>query len=262
MIAMTRAALFDVNHTLLAITDETETQALAVSVLYEETIRRTGVEPTWEEFRAAYDGAWSSGKRASFEEYRETRYESIVQRALANLGIRLAPDVLESVLQVYMQPLYEASYVIPGMRSLLEELSQRVRLGVITNYKYASGMRELLGRNGISNLLDAVAISSEVGWKKPAQPIYEAILRRLAVEPQECILVGDELEKDLWQASKFGMTTVLFISQEHQWHDAEFADLLRARLADEEPKCDYVAKSVGELRAVLNELVAPSSQPL
>jgi FMN phosphatase YigB (HAD superfamily) len=253
-----QAVLFDVNHTLLGIKNEGNSQAAAVGVLYEEVSRRTQARFDADEFRSAYDRAWKTGKTESYDKYRETLYEDVVARTLAEFGIEFSPEELEDVLQIYMEPLYSAAYLIPGMRQILEDVRSRVPVGAITNYKYAAGMIGLLRRAGIMELLDAVAISSEVGWKKPALPIYETILQRLGVEAKSCVLVGNELEKDLWQASQLGMRTVLFSPQEHEWHDAEFADLLRQRIAAHELKCDFVAESADELGTLLSQLTAQS----
>jgi HAD superfamily hydrolase (TIGR01509 family) len=250
-----RAVLFDVNHTLLGMTDEATTQAHAVRVLYDQVRRHDSSKIEFETFRIAYDDAWNLGRWESFDAYREVKYETIVARALDELGIRFDAELLERILQRYMEPLYQASYVIPGIREILEDLSTLVKLGAITNYKYANGMCGMLRRTNLLQLLDAIVISSKVGWKKPAPAIYEAMLQQLEVEAQQCVLVGNELEKDLWQAGRLGMTTVLFTPAEHEEHDVEFSTLLKARLAGQEAKCDFSVKSAGELHQILREIV-------
>lgn len=257
MSSAVKAIIFDVNHTLIGIKDEERTQTAAVEVMFREVIRRTGRSFTFDDFSAAYTHAWQTGKRESFDEYRETRYENIVERTLHELGIDFDAEELEEVLQIYMEPLYRAAYLMAGVRDILESLKPHVKLGVITNYKYASGMTGLLRRTGLDEFLAASAVSSEVGWKKPAPAIYEAILERLATDAVECVLVGNELEKDLWQASRLGMKTVLYVTPEHGLHDVEFADLLRTRISDDELRCDYVASSSEELASVLRTLVWP-----
>jgi len=248
------AILFDVNHTLVGIEDELRTQDYAVTVMYSELKKIDPHLQSYDVFRRAYDEAWQSGKRASFDTYREVRYEDIVATALESIGIRLPLGELESLLQLYMEPLYSAAYLIPGIAELLAELRQRVKLGAITNYKYANGMTGILRRVSLDALLSVVAISSAVGWKKPDARIYEKALAELGVAPTECVLVGNELEKDLWQGKKLGMTTVWFTPNEHELHDAEFAQVLRERMADDVMGCDYTAQSVANLRSTLLSL--------
>jgi len=248
--------LFDVNHTLIGLKEEDRVQQFAVDRMY-SLVRPLihGEGATLTEFRDAYDGAWHSGRWASFAKYQETRYEDIVAEALSVLGVSLSTRDLEELLQSYMEPLYDAAYIVDGVDILLDELTDRVRLAAITNYKYASGMRGLLSRTGLDARLDAVVISSEVGWKKPSRAIYDAALDILQVSPGQCVLVGNELEKDLWQAAQLGMRTVLFTPDEHASHDAEFAALLRERLAEHSIKGDYVASTVTELRDALLSLL-------
>ena len=246
-----RAVLFDVNHTLVGVSDEASTQSAAVDVLFGQVARLADSPMSRAAFRASYDDAWSLGKRRSFEEYAETRYEDIVSSVLTHWGVELSDAELESVLQTYMEPLYDAAYAIPGVPELLQGLRPLVSVGAITNYKYATGMRGLLARVGLTDGLNAISISSEVGWKKPSPRIYDDVLTKLGVSAGECIAVGNELEKDLWTAGELGMRTVLFHPEEHSEHDQEFAAILRDRLASKEIRCDFVAGTVDQLSAIL-----------
>lgn len=252
------AVLFDVNHTLIGIRDEDSVQRYAVDRMFELSEPAAPPGLSLAAFRAAYDKAWNTGRHASFERYRESRYEDIVADALDELGIKLTPVELEKLLQGYMEPLYSSAYIIEGMADLLDELRGRYRLAAVTNYKYANGMRGLLRRTGLERRLDSVTISSEIGWKKPAPEIYREALATLGVSARSCIFVGNELEKDLWQASELGMRIVLFTPPEHGSHDAEFAEILKARLGDDVRVSDYAAESVRELRDVLRRVLATS----
>lgn len=249
-----RAVFFDVNHTLIGMRDEVKTQADAVRVLYEDVRAMCVPEPSYADFERLYNEAWSRGKQIT-ERYEEVTYESIVALTLSRFGIRLSPIELDEVLQRYMQPLYSATYAIPGMRELLNSLSSRVALGAITNYKYTNGMLGLLRAAGLADLIPNVTISAQVGWKKPSHRIYESAAQKLGFPPQDCILVGNELEKDLWQANLLGMKTIWFTPDEHEFHDVEFAEALRERLAGTLPAHDFRASSVPELEAHLLALL-------
>ena len=52
---------------------------------------------------------------------------------------------------------------------------------------------------------DAVCLSYEVGMKKPDEKIYLRCMSDLAVEPEECLYVGDGGSNELEGANKLGV---------------------------------------------------------
>lgn len=66
----------------------------------------------------------------------------------------------------------------------------------------------------ISNLFDAVIISSEVGLLKPDQKIYQLCLNNLGLAAEESIYI-DDAEKYLEGAKSIGMKTFLFLGNEN-----------------------------------------------
>jgi putative hydrolase of the HAD superfamily len=65
-----------------------------------------------------------------------------------------------------------------------------------------------LPRLPIGPLLDAKTFSVEVGATKPSPVVYEDACRKLRVEPEECVYVGDGGGRELTGAQSFGMTAV------------------------------------------------------
>jgi FMN phosphatase YigB (HAD superfamily) len=115
----------------------------------------------------------------------------------------------------------------------------------------------LLNANSLPEMFDAIVVSSEVGWKKPSVEIYRRAIDELHVHFSECIFVANEEEKDLWQASHLGMTTILFTPVERDdrdvLHDQDVALMLRHRLTGE---VSCRASSPCELRHQLESLLA------
>jgi FMN phosphatase YigB (HAD superfamily) len=103
-----RAVLFDVNHTLLSIENEADTQEAAIGVLHAEVCKRAGIDIDERAFRVAYDAAWWDRKSSSYETYQEVRYEEIVMSILAKFDITFEKSDLEEILQIYMRPIYGA----------------------------------------------------------------------------------------------------------------------------------------------------------
>ena len=69
-------------------------------------------------------------------------------------------------------------------------------------------MRELFAEIGLLERLDAIALSAEVGKRKPHALIFESALAQAGVEPGEAVMVGDRLREDVAGAQALGMATV------------------------------------------------------
>lgn len=61
----------------------------------------------------------------------------------------------------------------------------------------------------LSNLFDDVIFSYEVGYLKPQSEIYEIALKRMNVNPEKCIFVGDGGSNELTGAKALGIKTIL-----------------------------------------------------
>lgn len=57
-------------------------------------------------------------------------------------------------------------------------------------------------------LLDACFISSELGVRKPSVGFYRQMLTNLEVSPQELLMVGDDLQNDVYPPSELGIQAV------------------------------------------------------
>jgi|GEM_PF-2808659 len=253
MTKQSRGIAFDVNHTLIALRDEKAVQRRAVWRLHEVVSAELAPYPiNREEFEHAYNEVWDSRKISSYRSLQEDRYEDVVAHVLANWNIHLSPNDLDALLQRYMEPLYDASFVLPGMAELLAELQwRRCPVAVVTNYKYANGMREMLRRLGLLPLIGAVVISSEVGWKKPASEIYHHTARELGLPVTSIALVANEIEKDLAQAKQLGMPAIYFRHGDAPWEtEPEVLAIIRGKVMEIEP--DFTVNGPQELRRALS----------
>ena len=105
-------------------------------------------------------------------------------------------------------PAYET---LGAAQALLEALRSRgIKTGVVLNSWPDPGrvLRRDIERAGLTELLDTIVISSEVGMRKPEPGIFRLALEQLGVEPHAAMFVGDRLETDVQGAANLGMTTV------------------------------------------------------
>jgi HAD superfamily hydrolase (TIGR01549 family) len=101
--------------------------------------------------------------------------------------------------------------LLAGARELLVALQERgYRVGLIADGR-ADESAALRKRHRLDELVDAVAISDEVGASKPDPRPFGTVLERLGIPPEDAnrvIMVGNRLERDIRGATAMGMIGV------------------------------------------------------
>jgi len=91
---------------------------------------------------------------------------------------------------------------------LMDELrATGYKIGLLSNY--ASGLREKLAVQGITEYFDAIGISSEIGLMKPHPEVFHRFCALLEIQPQELVFI-DDAQKSLEGADTIGYTPLLF----------------------------------------------------
>jgi putative hydrolase of the HAD superfamily len=67
-----------------------------------------------------------------------------------------------------------------------------------------------LSRVNLRQYFQYLFTSRELGFKKPDPAFYRELLRMMNLQPEDCIAVGNDYEKDILQAKLIGMHTVWF----------------------------------------------------
>ncbi|MFI5060098.1 MAG: HAD family hydrolase [Actinomycetales bacterium] len=83
-----------------------------------------------------------------------------------------------------------------------------VRLGILTNGSSEQQVAKLRAI-GAYELVDVVLTAEYLGFWKPDVRAFEALARRLEVEPAQCLFVGDHPEQDIAGAIAAGMNAAL-----------------------------------------------------
>lgn len=95
----------------------------------------------------------------------------------------------------------------------LRRLKQTYKVGLLSNVGYDSLRHELFSDEEISELFDAMVLSSDVHIVKPDPAIFTLMATRLGVLPEECIMI-DDLETNIAGAAEAGMSGIVFVSNE------------------------------------------------
>jgi putative hydrolase of the HAD superfamily len=82
------------------------------------------------------------------------------------------------------------------------------RLGLVTNGAPLV-QREKLEASGLAGYFHRVVVSGDVGFGKPDSRVFIAALDGLAVGPEDAVMVGNRLERDIQGARNAGIRSVL-----------------------------------------------------
>lgn len=97
------------------------------------------------------------------------------------------------------------------LASYIKELKEKGYVtALLSNGNHETFERRILAHNPwFRPLFDHLVISSEVGLRKPNPEIYQHVLSKLAVSPEEAVFVDDNEENTL-AAQKLGIESILY----------------------------------------------------
>ncbi len=156
-------------------------------------------EALWARFEG--DGPELTALRAWAPEYRAT----VWQGALEAFGIddRALAGALAERFPVERRRIHRSfPDVVPALRALRED--GRFRLGLVTN-GLSCLQREKLRGAGLERWFDAVVAGGDVGSRKPAHEVFDAILRLLRSDPGDAWMIGNNPETDIRGALDAGI---------------------------------------------------------
>lgn len=141
----------------------------------------------------------------------EVDYMDVYRRTWEGAGLKLPEPLLREILDAE-QMCWDRSVVLdPDALQVLSWLEAHgVRRGICSNAPFPPEMmRRQVETNGISELVDAVVFSSEVGKRKPAPELYRAALAAIGTSPEKTIFVGDRVREDYEGPRAMGMRAVI-----------------------------------------------------
>ena len=226
-----RVLLFDLDETLIL--DEAATRS-ALEVILAPVVGRfgLGIDPVAASLRRHAEQLWrsastfdycfrigisaSEGFWARFEgdttdltalrhwapEYRRR----VWSHALREHGISSEP-LAEELAEAFFQERRGQQQLFPETLAVLAELRPGRKFGMITNGA-PDLQREKIAALGLEPLFDHVMVSGEFGIGKPDPAIFRHVLHVLHADPEEAVMVGDKLERDIAGARAAGIPSV------------------------------------------------------
>jgi len=184
----------------------------SVAEAYTEAARRQGVELSRDDVRSRFNRHFQSdevrsdrGIHSTDESTEIDRWRRIVAMVLPEL-----PDprrAFDELWEHFGDPSSWRCFpdVAPALRAFHES-----GIAVCIGSNFDGRLRQVvLGLPELRGVMDALVISSEVGYRKPHPAFYEAVCRRLDLSPDRVLCVGDDRENDVRGAIRAGLSAML-----------------------------------------------------
>ncbi len=234
---MIRTILLDLDNTLLDF-NQAERKALA------RTLEKLGIEPQestlrlYSQLNMAQWKLLEQGKLTR-PQVKTRRYQLLFEK----LGVERSA---EQAARLYEGFLAEGHFFMDGAQEVLEELSPRYRLYLVTNGT-ARVQQSRLGSAGIGRYFQGYFISEAIGFDKPRKEFFDFCF---SVIPDFCreetVIVGDSLSSDIQGGKNAGIRTI--------WLRPEGDGAASLRDGVQEPVPDYILGSLRELPALAARL--------
>lgn len=190
--------LFDLDHTLI---DAHVSEAAA----FDYTLRRAGAtdpDDYLETYVSINTVLWAAVERGDItpNDLRAERFAQLI----AATDLDADPHAMGDD---FVHGMGANGDLYPGARDVLEILSTRATLALVTN-GIGDVQRARLFRLDLDQYFDAVVISGEVGVAKPGPEIYDLTFAELG-QPDKAatLMVGDSLSSDMAGAINYGVAT-------------------------------------------------------
>jgi HAD superfamily hydrolase (TIGR01509 family) len=196
-----RAVLFDLDETLIQ-------DRRSSGTLLRESFDAVGVDPVFP-VEAYYDQFRRFADRTdSVAELRRECFAALCAERGRD------PDLGRRVADAYADERDHRNVEwIAGAREAIELLSERYRIGVVTNSP-ADAAREKIDACGVDDYAETVVFAGHDTPAKPASEPFQRALDALEADTERAVHVGDSLRSDVAGANAAGLRSVLFAPDE------------------------------------------------
>jgi len=120
------------------------------------------------------------------------------------------------------------------IKNVLAALRGNFKLALVSNAKDSDChlVRDALARVELNNFFDEIFTPHELNASKPAPDYFLNALKKLEVEPEQAIMIGENYQNDIIAAKQIGLWTVWYNIQQqpvdvdgYPYHDIEIKNL-------------------------------------
>ena len=159
-----------------------------------------------------------------WKQYRENMISEVelrylrLEKTFEAMKVSFSQSLLERVAELYIQQLSTHTELFEDTISVLEYLSSKYTLHIITN-GFEHVQQSKLENSGIARFFKTVLTAEKIGVKKPHPTIFLSAMKTAEVLPEHAVMIGDSLEADIQGALKLGMQAIHFNYHKEAYHE-------------------------------------------
>jgi putative hydrolase of the HAD superfamily len=147
--------------------------------------------------------------------YRNNEIDSVnlryhrLKEVFDHLSYRVDRNFINLIAEEYINNLSNQVHLFPDAIEVLNYLSAKYRLHIITN-GFEKIQHKKLKSSRIDHFFQTVTTAECTGFKKPDKRIFDFAMSKAKTNSTKSIMIGDSLEADIQGAKDFGMHTIYF----------------------------------------------------
>ncbi len=195
---------FDLDHTLW---DFEVNSAKA----YERCFQDFDIEIALSDFLAIYTpinfAYWKLYREGGVSK-KELKYRRL-RDVFDRFNYKISDDKIHNLSEVYLAYLPHFTALFEGAKNVLDYLYKHYKLHIITN-GFNEVQNKKLKASGISHYFESIVTSEMVGVQKPNPKVFLYAMKKANAQPEESMMIGDNLEADVLGALNTGMYAIYF----------------------------------------------------
>ncbi len=227
---MVSCIIFDIDGTLIDESAVLDAQTSAVAWKFGDSLEVK--QFVVDQFFAANDHAVAEGGQSKNDipQYIKWMGEALDVPVTDAEAIKLASDWSQAFAGTFTRP-----QVFSDTVTCLEALKAKSIRLVIASGGTKEKKQSLLVEAGLAQYFDTIYAATDIGFQKQDRRFWEQVLTQLDAPPEQCLVVGNQINDDIMNPKALGMITVLVhrdgaLSKRNEPRDArsiyEITDLL------------------------------------
>ena len=128
------------------------------------------------------------------------------------INFEVSDELINLIADQYITHLADFNFLFDGTCEILDYLKKNYKLHIITNGFEEIQTKKMINSN-IYHYFEKVITSESVGVKKPNPKVFNYALQMVKANPNECMMIGDNLEADIQGAINCGIKAIHYNSE-------------------------------------------------
>ncbi|NOR84741.1 HAD hydrolase-like protein [archaeon] len=186
------------------------------------------------------------------------KYEYSIERIVSD------KDTTKKALNIFWNEVMKNLVMFDGAKDTLHKIKNEYKLNIIiTSDEFIKILKRKLNSvyGDYNAYISALVTPEVVNEMKPSAKYYKYALELFNLKPEEVIIIGDSLTRDLVEAKKLGIATIHFMPKKldsviDNFNKIGVIEVVKSTSTNKDIKCaDYTAKSYAEIEKIIKKLV-------